>query len=93
LATNAAKYGALSTAAGVLEVGWALVNKDGKAFLQIDWAERGGPPVAKPTRSGFGSRLIDMTLTQTLDGTFNLDYQPSGLHAQMLLRLGTENDF
>jgi PAS domain S-box-containing protein len=93
LATNAAKYGALSTAAGVLEVGWALVNKDGKAFLQIDWAERGGPPVAKPTRSGFGSRLIDMTLTQTLDGTFNLDYQPSGFHAQMLLRLGTENDF
>ncbi len=80
LATNAAKYGALSTDEGVIEI---EVQQDGDDILRVLWAENGGPAVAPPKRSGFGSRLIETTIERTMGGTADLDYRPEGLRVAM----------
>jgi PAS domain S-box-containing protein len=58
LATNAAKYGALSTPTGRVIVSWEIIRKADEAVLQFSWVERDGPPVRAPTKRGFGSDLI-----------------------------------
>lgn len=58
LATNAAKYGALATAQGRVRIAWDIIDD----ALRLTWRERGGPPVQPPSRTGFGSRLIDRGL-------------------------------
>src|SRR4029453_8619367 len=55
LTTNAAKYGALSRPKGRIAIAWETAD----ARLNIDWAEIGGPPVAPPTRRGFGTKLLE----------------------------------
>lgn len=74
LATNAVKYGALSSNDGQVRVEWSL---DGDDFLFV-WKETGGPLVKTPDRSGFGSRLIKM-LGMSLQGTAAIDYRPEGV--------------
>jgi two-component sensor histidine kinase len=76
LATNAAKYGALSTPQGRVEISWRL-EADGA--LDFCWRERGGPPVIAPQRRGFGSRMIERSLARELKGAVVLDFQPQGL--------------
>jgi PAS domain S-box-containing protein len=80
LATNATKYGALSTPDGRVEVRWSLgVDHDAaEPCLAFTWTETGGPPVAPPTRRGFGSRLID-SMGRTFGGRSELRYEPSGV--------------
>ncbi|MDZ4866465.1 MAG: PAS domain S-box protein [Alphaproteobacteria bacterium] len=78
LATNAAKYGALSNDAGRIDVVWR-VALDGGAELQLTWTESGGPPVAQPTRTGFGSRLVQRSLAQDLGGATSIEYRPQGV--------------
>ena len=79
LCTNAAKYGALSRDGGRVDLTWDLVpGADGQRF-RMRWAEHGGPPVAPPSRKGFGSRLIERGLTVELDGTVRLAYAPDGV--------------
>ncbi len=75
LATNAGKYGALSTDAGQVEVSWGV---DGGAFA-MSWIESGGPPVRPPEHQGFGTTVIDTMVKRTLGGEVQLDYAPSGL--------------
>ena len=87
LATNAAKYGALSVTASELEVRWSVT--DG-ALLDLHWEERGGPPVKPRTqgsRRGFGSRLIHSSIERQLCGTLRLDWAASGLKAVMQIPL------
>lgn len=74
LATNAVKYGALSNTSGSVRVTWHI---DGDVF-HFCWEERDGPPVMKPERSGFGSRLIRM-LGMSLRGSADIDYRPTGV--------------
>ena len=76
LATNAAKYGALSRAAGALEVSWSI---DAGGACGIAWRERGGPTVSPPSRTGFGSVLIDRSIPFDLGGTSAVEYLPEGL--------------
>lgn len=76
LATNATKYGALSRPGGQVHLTWAIRDTDGTAAFQLVWTERGGPPVTPPSRTGFGSRLIQRGLSS---GTVESDYRPSGL--------------
>ncbi len=76
LATNAAKYGALSRAGGRLSVSWAL---DAANACAISWRESGGPTVRPPSRSGFGSVLIDRSIPFDLGGTSTVEYYPEGL--------------
>jgi two-component sensor histidine kinase len=59
LATNAIKYGALSTEAGRVDLTWSMMPDNGKPKLSLLWQERGGPPVKAPVRRGFGSTLIE----------------------------------
>ena len=75
LGTNAAKYGALSSAAGAVDIVWA---REGER-LALQWTERGGPPVAPPARRGFGSRLIERGISADLGGTAELSFDPEGL--------------
>jgi PAS domain S-box-containing protein len=75
LATNAAKYGALSNDSGRVSVRWT-VDAGGLTFV---WQEAGGPPVAPVSRTGFGTKLIKRTLTAELKGTAELVFEPAGL--------------
>jgi PAS domain S-box-containing protein len=75
LVTNAAKYGALSSAQGQIELHWSHAA-DGQLILR--WTEQGGPAVRVPQRKGFGSRLIEGTIDQ-LKGNARFDWRPNGL--------------
>ena len=89
LATNAAKYGALSNGDGVIEIKWKIdENPDSDHGFTMNWTERGGPTVEKPSRSGFGSTIIDRLLEASLDGEVDLDWQPSGLVCHISCRAG-----
>ncbi len=80
LATNAAKYGALSTPAGRLDVGWSI---DGD-WLRFRWRERGGPAVATGEDSeGFGSLLARVTVTSQFGGEIQRRWKPEGLDVEM----------
>ncbi|QTC87603.1 MHYT domain-containing protein [Brevundimonas pondensis] len=89
LVTNAAKYGALSCpegAPGWIDVAWREADADG--LITLDWIEHGGPAVAPPTRSGFGSRLIDTSIRTTLAGSAAMDYADGRLHCRLRFRPG-----
>ena len=75
LATNAGKYGALSTDRGRVDVRWGT---DGDTFT-MSWTESGGPPVRPPQRVGFGTTVIRSMPKRALDSEVELDYAPSGL--------------
>ena len=82
LATNAAKDGALR-ADGTVRVTWA---PEGPGAVRLTWTERGGPPVAPPTRRGFGTQLIAQSLAATEDDAAQFDLAPEGLTVTMRLR-------
>jgi two-component sensor histidine kinase len=75
LATNAGKYGALSTDTGRVDIFWGC---DGDTFT-MSWTEREGPPVSAPKRRGFGTIVMQAMTERSVDGAVNLDYAPSGL--------------
>jgi two-component system CheB/CheR fusion protein len=82
LATNATKYGALSTPAGRVSVSWTIEEKDGSALV-LKWSESEGPGVKKPKHRGFGTELIEREASGTLDGQATFDYAPQGLQARI----------
>ena len=61
LATNAVKYGSLTSETGLVRVAW-VVAMDALPRVRLTWTESGGPPVVPPLRRGFGSRLIEQQL-------------------------------
>jgi two-component sensor histidine kinase len=79
LATNAVKYGALSNKVGIVEVSWKVQNGAAPPRLSLSWTESGGPPVKAPHRRGFGSRLIERSLAQDLDGQVAIEFVPTGV--------------
>lgn len=84
LATNAAKYGALSVEDGQVAISWRVNGRE----LSLDWRESGGPPVAPPTRVGFGSRLIQRGLAHDLGGAAEIVFHPEGVTAHINTTLG-----
>jgi two-component sensor histidine kinase len=78
LATNAGKYGALSTAAGHVDIAWSLEEADGHRFM-IEWIESGGPTVAAPTRRGFGWSVLCQLTKMSLEADVTLEYAPAGV--------------
>ena len=80
LATNAQKYGALSVPAGWVSIGWTVEGEGPEVVFQLDWQEQGGPPVTAPTRTGFGSRLIQRGLA---GGDVSLRYHSEGVHCSL----------
>ena len=82
LATNAAKYGALSAAGGLITLEWSRAA-DGRLMLR--WIESGGPPVQPPERQGFGGRIIRLMMSQ-LNGEARFDWRPEGLVCEIVLQ-------
>jgi PAS domain S-box-containing protein len=83
LATNAAKYGALSVASGRVALDWTR-QADGP--LRLRWSETGGPAVKAPSRKGFGGRIIERMIAQ-LKGTTHFDWRPEGLACEITVLL------
>jgi PAS domain S-box-containing protein len=80
LATNAAKYGALSTPAGKVQISWRMAPAaNGTPMCHLAWEESGGPPVERPSRRGFGRVVIERTVARALHGEVSIDYAASGL--------------
>jgi PAS domain S-box-containing protein len=76
LATNAGKYGALSTEAGRVDFRWEMTGGDA---LTVSWTERDGPPVVPPQQRGFGSVVIEAMAMHNINGVVDLGYEPSGM--------------
>ena len=87
LATNAIKYGALSVPTGKIKMSWRLDGTaDGPRQLLLSWIEQGGPPVAPPSRTGFGHLVIDDMIARSLDGKVALEFAPLGLKWSVVIQ-------
>jgi two-component sensor histidine kinase len=85
LTTNAAKYGALSTPAGRVDVSWSIDRTGAGPMLRLRWVEKGGPPVKPPTRRGFGLNLLE---SLALGGEVCVEFAPQGLRCAISAPLG-----
>jgi two-component sensor histidine kinase/CheY-like chemotaxis protein len=86
LATNAVKHGALSNEEGQVSVGWRIDGADemdGQRMISISWTESGGPAVQEPRRAGFGTTLLERSLSHDLDGEARVEFAPSGLVCEL----------
>jgi two-component sensor histidine kinase len=83
LATNAAKYGALSVLGGKIRLQWVRTDKS----LMFTWEEIGGPYVSPPTRKGFGTKLIEICIEKTLGGRVNCGFHAAGLRCEWQIPL------
>jgi two-component sensor histidine kinase len=79
MATNAAKYGALSNETGTVVLNWEVIEENAKPKLRLIWAEAGGPLVVAPVQRGFGSRLIERSARDQLGGEATVDFLPRGV--------------
>ena len=79
IATNAAKYGALSNDGGTIDVAWEVLPDGAGPNLRLTWTESGGPPVTAPVHRGFGSRLIERSARDQLGGEATVDFLPRGV--------------
>lgn len=89
LATNAAKYGALSVPTGRVIIKWSITHGDSPG-LTFCWQERNGPEVRSPSRKGFGSQLIERVLAGELRGKVQITYDPTGIVCEIDAPLSAE---
>jgi two-component sensor histidine kinase len=80
LATNAAKYGALSVPEGQVRFEWSRAA-DGR--VELRWTEAGGPPVTPPTRTGFGTHVMEAMIRGHVGGDVRLDWRAEGLACEI----------
>ena len=90
LVTNAAKFGALSTAAGSLSLTWSITPAQQILF---DWREEGGPPLPADRKRGFGSDLIEKVISRELRSDIKLEFPPSGVRCTFLVPIRLVGDF
>jgi two-component sensor histidine kinase len=79
LATNAGKYGALSSDDGTLEVSWVMDENQAPPLFRITWRESGGPPVIQPEKMGFGHTVIVDLAQAAVRGEARLDFAKTGI--------------
>ena len=82
LATNAQKYGALSSDRGRVHIHWQFCDA---AKLKLTWEEQGGPPVITPERSGFGRAMIESVVGKALEGDVKLSFPPKGVRCVIVI--------
>jgi len=82
LATNAQKYGALSSDCGRVRIHWQFCDA---AKLKLTWEEQGGPPVSAPERSGFGRAMIESVVGKALEGEVKLSFPAKGVHCVIVI--------
>jgi two-component sensor histidine kinase len=90
LSTNAVKYGALSALDGKVAIIWGVGEGPEGSRLRLTWRESGGPAVSTPLRKGFGSRLIERSLTREHGGEVQVSYPASGLVCEIAITLPKE---
>jgi two-component sensor histidine kinase len=83
LVTNAAKYGALSTGEGGVDVSWQVESTARGNWLRITWAESGGPPVATPSRRGLGTVLIEEGIAYEVGGEAKMHFPVTGVRCEL----------
>ena len=79
LATNAVKYGALSSRSGSVHVRWDTRARDGQTVFSLQWTEAGGPAVSVPAHQGFGTLVIDRSIRQIAGVQSLIEFRPEGL--------------
>lgn len=79
LGTNAVKYGALSRETGHVAIEWTIQNREDASHLSMTWREMDGPSVTEPKSRGFGTRLIERSLAQELNGSVEISFVSSGV--------------
>jgi CheY-like chemotaxis protein len=89
LATNSAKYGALSVAKGVVDVSW----KTQSGMVTLHWEESGGPAVSPPSSLGFGTKIMNASIKHQLGGNVAWDWRTSGLHCTLQIPMGRDDNF
>lgn len=87
LATNAAKYGALSLPGGKVSVRWSMEGLNGSSRFSFEWRESGGPAVSPRTRKGFGSLVLERVVAQGFDTPPLVDFAPDGLRYSLSVAL------
>jgi PAS domain S-box-containing protein len=87
LATNAAKYGALSTPSGRVDLGWSVEQAGDLRVLHLRWLERDGPQVTPPKRQGFGTRLLERGIQAELHGKTSIRYPTAGVECDIEIPL------
>lgn len=90
LATNAAKYGALSTIEGRIHIDWKLLSPD---CAEIRWKEEGGPPVNEPDKRGFGRDLIEKIVAHELKSKVDLQFNPGGVECCLKVPVRAAREF
>lgn len=90
LATNALKYGSLSTDGGSVAIDWSVTTHDDHDILHMTWRESGGPLVVEPSQKGFGSRLIESGLNSGGGTAVSMDFLPEGLRCSLDITLSKE---
>ena len=85
LATNAAKYGALSTPEGRIRISWGLVGDGADRRFRIAWIEAGGPEVTAPERRGFGRMVVERNVARVLEGEVELDFAKDGVRWSLVV--------
>ena len=88
LATNAAKYGALSVPEGRVSIAWRLLPEADGNGVELDWVESCGPAVVKPAHRGFGSMVIERNLAREFDTEVELAFRAEGVQCKILLPPG-----
>ncbi|WP_363352432.1 HWE histidine kinase domain-containing protein [Methylocystis echinoides] len=91
LATNAAKYGALASSAGRIEVSWRVEMESGGPRLRLFWIERNGPPVVAPKHQGFGMRLLERGIQAELEGETRIEFAPDGVRCEIHVPLTNDD--
>jgi PAS domain S-box-containing protein len=84
LVTNAVKHGALSVPQGRVQLSWQLLKDE----LRVQWKETGGPPVTKPSRKGFGTKVIAASVERQLNGHYASEWLPEGLSCTLAIPRG-----
>jgi two-component sensor histidine kinase/sensor domain CHASE-containing protein len=90
LATNAAKYGALSSSGGRIHINWQLIEP---TLVDIHWREEGGPPVSEPEKRGFGRDLIEKIVAHELKSEVDLQFNPGGVECTLKVPVRATREF
>ncbi|MGH7241856.1 MAG: CheR family methyltransferase [Phycisphaerales bacterium] len=85
LATNASKYGALSTSEGTVQMTWNLKTEGARQTLHFTWTEMSGPTVTPPTKAGFGSTLLRRCVEYEFQGKTTIEFLPEGLRCTIVM--------
>lgn len=90
LATNAAKYGALSQRGGAIRISWAMIDD---ATVRLEWRESGGPPVSVQRGRGFGTDLLEKVVAHEFSRPVEIDFAPEGVRCVVTIPVRRQSDF